>query len=146
MTARGACRLPGWAPPARNERQGSGAAAARLLRRAPGRVDHPQGMLAATLSSRSLCSQLPLAPPPPCRSYGDWTCFMGYASGSANDANRCANLPHSYQLGWSSLTQLDASSLPKGYTYTAYVASNSNFRRAGVRIMAGTWLSGQDPI
>lgn len=78
--------------------------------------------------------------------YGDWTCFMGYASGSANDANRCANLPHSYQLGWSSLTQLDASSLPKGYTYTAYVASNSNFRRAGVRIMAGTWLSGQDPI
>ncbi len=70
---------------------------------------------------------------------------MGYASAS-NNANRCANLPHSYQLGWSSIMQLDATSLPKGYTYTAYVASNSVFRRAGLRIMAGTWVSGQDPI
>ncbi|KAL4420548.1 hypothetical protein ABPG75_010204 [Micractinium tetrahymenae] len=78
--------------------------------------------------------------------YLDWTCYMGYAAAPPDEANRCANLPHAFQLGWASLTQLDANSLPKGYTYTAYVASNSVFRRAGVRIMPGTWASGQDPI
>lgn len=77
--------------------------------------------------------------------YGDGTCLLG-----ACCSNRCPNTPHTWQMGWLSLCQLDGTALRPGKTVTATIYAQAQAvgvlsRAGGVRVQP-TWVPGQAPI
>lgn len=92
-----------------------------------------------------------LATPWPVCRYGDATAHMGFCCHL-----RCPNTPHAWQLGWTSLAQLDGASLAPGQTVVATIAPQAQPGGAsgsvgtgggvpGLRIVPG-WAAGADPV
>lgn len=58
---------------------------------------------------------------------------------------RCFSTPHSWQMGWVAVQQLDGASLAPGATYRTWVASQSAAPQSGLRILP-TWAPAADAI